>query len=68
MEYQVLSTSCCERFFGNDALELIRLKRETFRFQILWRQNLANYVYVTVYVLKWAYFYILSLKARKRDF
>ena len=68
MVYQVLSTSCCERVFGHDALELIRLKWETFRFQILWRKNLANYVFVTGYVLKCVYFHLLSLKRRKRDF
>ena len=55
-------------FFCHDALELIRLKWKTFRFQILWHQNLANYVFVTGYVLKCVYFHLLSLKRRKRDF
>ena len=64
----MLSTSCCKRCGGHDALDLIRLKWQNFRFQILLRQNVANYVYVTVYVLKYAYFHLLSLKTRKRDF
>ena len=64
MMYQVLSTSCCERFGGHDALDIIRLKWEKFRFQILVRQNLANYVHVTIHVLKCAYLYLLSLNTQ----
>ena len=68
MVYQLLSTSRFERCGGHDALGLICLKWQKFRFQILLRQNVVNYVYVTVYVLKCAYFHLLSLKARKRVF
>ena len=66
--YQALSSSRFERCDGHDALDVIRLKWQKFRFQILLRQNVANYVYVTVYVLKYAYFHLLSLKAQKRVF
>ena len=68
MLYQVLSTSWGERCGGHDALEVIGLKLQKFRFQVLLRQNVANYVFVTVYVLKYVYFHLLSLKTQKRDF
>ena len=66
--YRVFSSRSFKPSRGHDALDLIRLKWQNFRFQILLRQNVANYVYVTVYVLKYAYFHLLSLKAQKRVF
>ena len=66
--YQALSSSRFERCDGHDALDVIRLKWQKFWFQILLRQNVANYVYVTVLVLKCAYLYLISLKAHKCDF
>ena len=66
--YQVLWINGCKRCGGHDALDLIRLKWQNFRFQILLRQNVANYVYVTLHVLKCAYLYLISLKAHKCDF
>ena len=68
MLYQVLSTSWDERRGDHDALDVIGLKLQKFRFQILLRQNVANYVFVTVYVLKCVYFHLLSLKTQKHDF
>ena len=68
MLYQVLSTSWGERCGGHDALDVIGWKLQKFRFQILLRQNVANYVFVTVYVLKCVYFHLLSLKTQKCDF
>ena len=64
----MLSTSCCKRCGGHDALDLFCLKWQNFRFQILLRQNVANYVYVTLHVLKCANLHLISLKTRKRDF
>ena len=66
--YLVLWINGCKRCGGHDALDLFCLKWQNFRFQILLRQNVANYVYVTVYVLKYAYFHLLSLKTQKCDF
>ena len=66
--YQVLSICGFERCGGHDALDHICLKWLKFRFQILLRQNIANYVYVTIHVLKCAYLHLISLKTRKRDF
>ena len=68
MLHRVLSTSCYKRCGGHHALDFIRLKWQKFRFQFLLRQNVANYVYVADYVLKYAYFHLLSLKTRKHDF
>ena len=68
MLYQVLSICGFERCGGHDAPDLFRLKWQKFRFQILLRQNVEKYVYVTIHVLKCAYLYLISLKARKCGF